>query len=343
MQSASCLLNKIKMRYKIFIPLLFLVIFSCKKEWNTLSDYKELYAAYCTLNLKDSAQYVRINKVFYSMDDPQQYLSISDTVNISPADFEVFMYSWENGIKNPDPIYFYPSQDYLKDSGLFSIEDYFLFKTKELLKIDCKYQLFVRNINTGHEMMAETNLLGRRTLQRSFIESRYYNINQYRPELLDYNGSLNLGQFEKRINRLLYYEIINEDTALKYLDWRPWLEYMKANQDDSDSVQFPNYYLEYIANNMEVIPEAKRIAVGLDKLLILNDEQLAIFIELSNAGSTLHYNPVYTNFNNGTGILSSRYYYTFFAMRLKPETLDTLAYGIVTKDLGFVDANGNWP
>ena len=322
--------------------LLLLGLASCQKEFDPTGKWEESYAAYCLLNLMDTVQYVRINRVFLSPDDPALYFQNADSVNVDPAIMEVKLYALLDGLPEGDPVYFEPTDEFPKEEGAFSVEDYFVYKSAEMLEAGRSYRLVIRNIRSGFEMQAETVLLGNRTLEYSFLQTRFYNINQYSPEPIDYFGSLVSTQFEKRVLRLLYYEYHGPERQLKYLDWRsPYVK--SAASVLADSAQVSDELLKYFAQNIPVDPNVKRKAVGIDKMLIINDEFTTLYIDYYNFISSGEYVPGYTNFDRGAGILASRYNYTFFAMRLKPETLDTLAYGRFTKDLGFADASGNWP
>ena len=314
---------------------------ACEEDWNTLEKWQELYAVYGTLNLKDTAQYIRINRLYASESNPYDYTQVADSVNVLADDFEVTLTRWQDGIQADPPVSMLPSDDYPKEEGLFSTGHYQTFKTTKRLQIDSEYHLLVRNKRTGYEMAATVETFGRRTLHQSFLEKRYYNITQYKPERLDYDGSLMPDQFEKMVQRLVYYEITPTDTIEKILDWRPWLEYYATYKDDSTQ-QFADNYYEFIGQSLPVKTGVRRIAVGVDKLLILNSEDTELFIDLGSSQGTLHYDPDYTNFSNGSGFLGFRYYYTFFAIELKPETRDSLALGRFTKDLNFADSQGNW-
>jgi hypothetical protein len=324
-------------------PVIFFCLFllSCQDEFTVTTEKQEAYAVYCLLNLKDSAHYVRINRIFLSTDDPAQYWQVADSVNIRAEDFEVGLQPSLEGSPK-ETVILYPSNDYIKEDGPFSTGHYRLFKTNEPLLPDHDYTLKVRNKVTGFEMQAQTPLLGRRTIEYTFKEARTYDINQYHPEMIDYDGNLTPGQWDKMIYRFLYYEYKGGKTLLKYLDWR--YDWRKRGGDERDTLlQLSDDVLRYLAENIPSDTSVNRKAVGLDKMLVLNDETLTIYIQYSEDQSSGHYIPVMTNFDKGTGILASRYYYTYFGVKFRPETYDSLAYGRFTKELRFADAHGNWP
>jgi hypothetical protein len=255
---------------------------------------------------------------------------------------EVSLVPLLDGVPDGDSVIFTPTDAFPKDEGLFSSEEYFVFKSTYQLKADRTYRITIRNKVTGFEMKAQTGLLGNRPLSYSYAETRYYNINQYQPEDIEYEGSLITSQFEKRIIRLLYYEYEGEAKVMKYCDWRS--PYTKSQEDArEDTAQLSDELFRYFAENIPVVPGVKRKAVGVDKMLIINDEMVSLYISYSNNLSSGQYIPDFTNFDHGTGLFASRYYYTFFAMGLKPQTIDSLAYGRFTKELGFADSGGNWP
>jgi hypothetical protein len=325
-----------------FLMVMLLVLYSCQEDPEIAGAFEESYAAYCLLNLKDSVQYVRINRVFFCSGDPADHFQDPDSVNVDPEVMEVSLVALKDGLPEGEPVLFFPTDGFTKEDGLFSSEDYIVFRSNVPLVPDRTYRLVIRNTDTGFEMIAETALLGGRPLSYAFAETRYYNINQYQPESIDYQGSLITSQFDKRIFRLLYYEYRNEQPEMKYIDWRS--PYSKSfGPAGADSGQISDDLLRYFAENIPVVPGLKRKAVGMDKMLLINHEMVTLFIGYAGNLSSAQYVPGFTNFDKGVGLFSSRYYYTFFAMGLRPSTLDSLSYGRFTKDLGFADSGGNWP
>ena len=69
---------------KAIISLLVMSIFfavSCEKDLD-VAAWKEISIVYGVVNIKDTSQYVRINRVYSSPnDDPTQYAQVNDSVN----------------------------------------------------------------------------------------------------------------------------------------------------------------------------------------------------------------------------------------------------------------------
>jgi len=156
-----------------------------------------------------------------------------------------------DGVPDGDSVIFTPTGAFPKDEGLFSSEDYFVFKSAYQLKADRTYRITIRNSETGFEMKAQTGLLGNRPLAYSYAETRYYNINQYQPEDIEYDGSLITSQFEKRIIRLLYYEYEGDARVMKYCDWRsPYTKSQEDGRQDQAPVRRDHEVLRPVAEQV---------------------------------------------------------------------------------------------
>ncbi len=330
---------------KIKCTLLFLIIatlYSCEDDFVSTADWKEQYAVYCTLNIKDTAQYARVNRIFLTSEDPYNSVVVADSVNADTSVIRVILQMWEGGVQ-VDSIILTPTTDFQKEDGTFATEQYYAYKTKEILAPGFDYKLVVRNTETGYSMTGETQILGSRNLKYAFKESKYFNASQYSnyaEQLPDYNGSLLPSQYEKRISRLLYYEYTDTDTLMKVLDWRPY--YDSASFKNGNENQLPEEFYIYMGENIPVNPNVKRRAVAVDKMLVINDEELEIYIQMSNSANSSHYNPSYSSYDKGAGIFACRYYYTYFGMKLKDATLHEISWGPYTTNLRFADENGEW-
>lgn len=315
---------------------------SCKKELDITTDWQELYVVYSLLNLKDSAHYVRVNRAFQSTEAPWQIAATSDSANIKPEDFAVeLLMKSENG-QTLENIILQPSQDFLKDTGAFANENYFTFKTKDILEGDKTYQLIVKHLPTGYQMQAETQLLGKYNLDVAFHQQRCFTSASYHKEIIDYPGSLTPNQFDILFYRLLYVELNDSDTIRKYLNWKSYQQDYKNTRNDSTENQFTQEFLAYIAQNIEPNPDVRRIAIGVDKYLLLNDTNLEAYMDLMSAEASIHFTPQFTNFDKGAGIFASRYFYTLLPLKLRDDSLDTISFGRYTRHLNFRDSEGNW-
>ena len=331
----NCLCSKIK--YSIlFISVLILLLSSCEKDLE-LSDWKDTSVVYALLNLKDSVQYIRINRA-YVADDPYQVVGNSDSISYGIDELKITIQKLEGDTTVGDPIEFTPSFRFNKEEGLFTTKNYFIYKSIVQLEGGNEYYLEVENLKEGWIASAKTKILGNQTIAYTFIQNRYYKRPMFSPEHIDYPRSLNPSHYHLRTTRFLYKEMKDGKVYKKYVDWVPDL----TKDDDTSDIQFSDDFYKYIASQIPVDPNVKRQAVGVDLMLYIANEDLFIYINLINRPDAYQSVPEYTNVENGIGLFSSRYYYTFFAKKLKARTIDTLSWGRFLYNHKFCDSHGNW-
>jgi hypothetical protein len=77
-----------------------------------------------------------------------------------------------------------------------------------------------------------------------------------------------------------------------------------------------------------------------DAVIISGGEELGYYMQLQEGGQTFSIID-YSNIKNGFGIFSSQVVRKINGFRLTEQSIDTLAYGVVTKKLNFVDRTGS--
>lgn len=344
-------LNNTKTHCSVFfnIPVYFIFFVvvvlssSCTKEFELNGEWKEIPVIYCLLNSRDTAQYIRVQKAFLA-DDPYPCLRISDSIYYPPDQLHVTLQMLDNGKPYGDLILCYPSFDFTKEEGDFTTEGHYVFKTTERIQGNKDYEIIIENLKTGKIAKARTTTMGNYDLDFSFNETRYYNRAQYPAEIIKYHSTLNPAFHEMRIVRFLYLEIKDGITTQKYVNWIPQLQNIvnKSVPPEDTAQQFNKYYYKYLSENILPDQTVKRIAIGVDLQLLIGNRDLFVYMELAQRPDYYVTFFEYTNIENGYGIFSSRYNYPFFAQKLKPETLDSLAYGRYTHNLRFADSEGNW-
>ncbi len=320
---------------------LLLLTYSCETDLE-LASYKEISIVYGLIDIRDTAQYVRINRGFSTSNDPYNYTMINDSVNYSQDAFEVFLEEYKDGYMTGEPVKYEPV-DRQKEPGLFSNESNCVYKTTEHIHKDCEYKLRVINRNTGNEIWAKSTVLGGITFEESFDwERALYRVNYYAEPLPEYDGSLNNEDHEHYIMRFLYWEYANGETLHKYVDWVPSMEQFKAMNDDDTTYQLFDEYYEYLATQILVDPTVKRRARGVDYMIALPGKELQSFIIVYEQPTNPHFFPEYTNVHNGSGVFGSKYKYTYFGLMLKRRTIDTISWGKHLYHHRFVDSYGDW-
>lgn len=329
-------------KYITISLLLILIITACEKlEKN--APYREIPVVYCLLNPKDTVQYVRINRL-YQAEDAYAYVRVPDSVTYKFGVWEVMLERWENGEQIGNPICFEPTLSIPKETGLFTTENNVLYQSFAPLNTKCDYVLRCRNKETGIELWSQTSILGKNNIVSQFDDRRTYYAASYRQEVLDYHGSLFHMSYDHKTIRFLYLEYYEDKVYRRYVDWYPRENplLIAPNKEDTLDAQLPKEYFRYLSECIPVNPNVKRVAVGVDQMFTIANEELFRYINLYNATTQYFYIPDFTNIENGKGLFSCRYHFTFFGKKLKDKTIDTISHGRYLKNHRFADSDGNW-
>ncbi len=325
----------------ILITIILLLSYSCEKDLD-IAEYKEITIVYGLINIRDTAQYVRINRGYSTTENPYDYTLVNDSVNYPQDAFEVFLEEYKNGIMVGDPVQ-YLQVDRQKEPGLFSTESNCVYKTTVPIQEECEYKIRVIERNTGHEVWGQASVLGGITLDESFYwERAFYRVNYSAEKLWEFEGSLNPDDYDHYIMRFLYWEYANGETYQKYVDVVPSMMWYKNIAEDDTAYQLFDLYYEYLASQIPIDPTVKRRARGVDYMLALPGKELQTFIQVYEQPTNPHFFPEYTNLHNGNGIFGSKYSYTYFGLQLKKRTIDTISWGRHLYHHRFADSNGEW-
>ena len=330
---------------RVRVLIAFLIILSvnaCEKELDTAA-WKEISIVYGVINLKDTAQYLRINRAYSSPDDdPLNYTQVNDSVNYPQDIFEVYLEEYQGGELIGDPVQYY-AIDRQKEPGLFSSESNCVFKTSTYINENSEYKVIVINKESGHEITGDCAVLGGITIEESFAwERAFYRVNYVAEKLPFYEGSLDPTEHDNYIVRFLYWEYVNDETLYKYVDWVPTQNPLKDVDDDDTTYQLFDAYYKYLAENIEIDPTIKRRARGVDYMLALPGKELQSYIEVYGQPTNPHFYPEYSNLSDGRGVFGSKYFYTYFGLKLKKRTVDTISWGKHLINHRFADSDGEW-
>ncbi len=339
----SSILIALLMKKAGSILLLFslLFTFSCETDLE-MAEYKEISVVYALINIKDTAQYLRVNRGYSTSGDPNNFTQVNDSINYPFDAFDVFLEEYNNGSLVGDPVQYQPI-DRQKEPGLFSNASNCVYKTTTPINEDSEYKLRVINRATGSETWGMASVLGGMTLEESFYwERAFYRVNYAAEIVPDYVGTLDPYDHEHYIMRFLYWEYAGGETHYKYVDWVPSMDPFKGIADDDTLYQLFDAYYKYLSEEIPVDPGVKRRARGVDYMLALPGEELQYFIQVYEQPTNPHFFPEYNNMHDGNGIFGSKYYYTYFGLKLKMKTIDTISWGRYLYHHRFADSNGEW-
>lgn len=323
-----------------------LIMGSCEVPFDPTAPANSTPYVLCVLNPKDSAQYVRIQKSYICQENAYNFSSNVDSIYYPEKDLEVLLTRFDtlDGSIMEDPIRLYPTSEIRKNSGQFSSQGHYLFKTTRPIFAEFDYELSVRLIKEGMTVTSRLQPLGSRNFNDAYTtEQRKERYNLYHPERIEYYQDLTPSKYPL-IMRFLYLELDGAKTTRKYIEHQP-----DYNQDsvsgEFDEMAFigKDFLYRFIDSLIPEIPDIRRIAVGVDYMIQLADSNLLLFKQAEDPNSNFLYTPDFNNIRNGgVGLFASCYKLTIFGKALKPEEVDEIANGSITSKLNFADSRGKW-
>lgn len=315
------------------------LIFSCKTDFDINADYKDISLVYGLLNQNDTAHYIKLNKAFLGSVNAYEMAAHSDSINYANADMYLDEMNSNNVILRK--IYFSKTNEFTKDTGIFATDNNYMYKAKATLGEEYSYKL---NINIGSKhISSETKLIRDFSIIRPLIyataSAGFDNYNA--PYRLEWKSAIN-GKIYEVVLRLHFIEkAANGDTTSYYIDWKQPSK-LATNTEGGETLKLDigcEGFFQFVKSALQVKAGATRIVkkASINFIFSVGSDDLNTYIEVSKPSEGLVQDkPAYTNIENGIGIFSSRFFKSV-TLKLNVNTIDSLAHGSYTKDLGFWD------
>lgn len=338
------------MSLKSLSAILFLgvIMFSaCESDFDPTAPSGSTPYVVCVLNPKDSAQYVRVQRSFIANESAYNFSRNPDSLYYPSDEIQVFLTRFDtlDGAMMEEPIELYITTEIPKDSGDFSSEGHYLFKTTEPIYGDYDYELSVYFPREDKRVTSRINPLGGWNFKHAFEgEERKTRYSWYHPENINYFTDLTPNN-HKQLTRFLYTEITDHDTVNKYIEHYYAYVAFSTLDDSFEEQDFygDNFLYRFIQREMPAIPGVKRIARGVDFMIKIPDSTLVVARTVDDPDSKFMYKPDFNNIKNGgVGLFASQYKLTIFGKALKREELDSISMGKFTRHLNFADSRGNF-
>jgi len=330
------------------IFLLVLVFSSCETDFDVNEEWKDNTIVYCLLNQKDSSHYIRIGKSFLGEADAYEMAQDSDSIYYN-ENLEVSLEKWENGALK-ETIPFQPSNDIVKDTGIFTTAKHKLYKSNQTLSFGGEYRLKIYIPSLDKTVSSKTHL----------IENFSYNQNTstyfYFPFDFGSNTDFKIGWIAPTSARVFqatfvfHYAEVSEnnllDTSHYSISWS--LPNVLSNDLEGgvEITQLVNRenFMKFVASSLKEVPySTKRVAEKVDLILNVADDNFYVYYNVYKPTSEItQEKPLFTNIDNGIGLFASIYTKKGTWNSITDKTLDSLACGQLTKHLNFIDHNGNF-
>jgi hypothetical protein len=309
---------------------------SCETAIDINSSNQNVPIVYCVLNSADSFQYVRLEKTYLLEQAALQNPPAQDSI-LFAGEIVVSMERWNNG-NVMETIRFAQTTEIPKDSGFFPYQKNILFKAKARIVPNQLYRLYIFVGSKETVLFAETSSVGNLTVVDPLpIEERKISLYPGTNYTCRWNPVENAGVYQVAL-RFSYNETIGDVTRLKHLDWPQTFTNPSTSTGYLSNDISGSRFMHILDDNLKVTPGIIRQVVGFNFQIISGSQEMKYYIEsTSPSEGALMEKPVYTNITNGLGLFCSVARVEVNNLPLSPVTIDSIAYGQFTRNLGFLD------
>jgi len=313
---------------------------SCSTEIDINAPNLNVPIVYCILNTEDTVQYVRVQKTYLVDQAALEFPPSADSIYF-PGEVVIALERWENGTIK-EVFDFDIVNDIPKDSGFFPVEKHVVFKTIAHIKPNQTYYLYVYLKDKESVLFAETKTVGNLAVTDPMdLQQRSISLNMGQNYITRWSPVENAGIYQVGV-RFNYNEEVDGIVTQHSLDLpqdftTPITNIYYLTREISGS-----RFFNLIATALKPGNQVVREATGIDFYFIGGGTEIKYYIESTQPteGALLE-KPVYSNFNTGIGLFSSMARIEVKDLKLATTTIDSLAYGSLTGQLGFIDHTGD--
>jgi len=321
---------------KNIIVLLFVVFaFSCNNDFELNENWKDIPVTYGIINPSDTAQYIRVERVFNDPEisgkvvakniDSIYYKNI--TVKLIREKYN-FSYRLDLIDGNLD--------GHKRDTGAFANTPNYLYKIKttdmDLIPGE-KYKLVVLKENRDTLTYATTTTIKNIDIYRPSSTERPIKLDYKSKFTVSWDEDLSAGYYDMIITFNIKESTNNTDWVKKKYEWK-----VKTKLSESTNSILGESFYQFLQNKIPVIPQVKRKFVSFDVKIRAVGKELKDYTQVINANlgiTSSQQIPIYTNLSNGYGIFTSINTSELNGFFLQEDYLDSLSYGIYTRELNF--------
>ncbi len=335
-------------KYHYFLILSVLLISACNQKFKVGAPYQEVTAVYGLLSTNDSAQYIKVLKGYY--DETNDNLKIAkevDSIYFKNLEVKLEVLNNANVVKTINMDLVDLNHDgYTKDTGIFANIPNYAYKSKEILDANKHYRLKVKNLTTGKEVYAETDLINSTLLvfTKPYINTQPLNFAlSVENTTFAWNAPSTAAFFEVAL-RFWYQETNNNTltTEYKYVDL-PLIQNIPSSGDgNTQAIMSNEQFYRALVSELGAAPSyISRKVDTPDLILLAGGNVLKTYIDATNAQGGITADQIKPNFTNligehVLGIFSTRGTRFLYSVPFTQKTVDSIIGGSRTKSLNIV-------
>lgn len=330
---------------KVPILLLLFILAGCGNDVDIQAPYDDIPVVYCILNQNDSVHYVRLEKSFAGAMNAYDMASEADSIYYPEA--RVSIEKWKDD-EFREEIEFMEIDTIPRDPGIFAYNTNRIFAARGELDGAAQYRLRVEIPGKEDTIKARTNLVDKIRIIKPPFTQPTLNFSQYTGNVRVEWVSAPYARVYFLQVRFNYFEVFQRDTTPISIVWRI-AHYVSEHSEGGERMKADIHhekFFRWLPSKIEPAgPGIKRIAhkEALDFVFTIGGEELYTFMQIYNPDNGINQEkPVYTNISGGIGLFSARFEQEIKGKALTFPSIDSLARGMFTKSLGFVDSRDDY-
>lgn len=337
------------MKRGILLSVLFIVLLqSCSTDFDLTSDWKDVTVVYGILDKGNDTTFIKISKAFLDpKTDAYTIAKVPDSLYYKDLTVQL----QETGSSFGQTVTLEKVDGnaigHRKKDGIFSSDVNTLYITTIPLNPDRVYKLTITNKDDGKTVMSSTHVIGSMSISSPSVGQKI-SLLPGRNLLTRWksakNGKVygialtfNYKEYDVNTNQLL------RDTSLT---WNVVNELVAGRVSGGDDMSFnisgTDFY-NFLKFSIPANQQVYRVAGEITFTFTVGGEEYYTYTQVAKAHNGLTAGqavPEYTNIENGIGLFTSRIIHSQNKITLQNITIDTLACGIMTRNLNFLNASG---
>jgi hypothetical protein len=323
------------MKYKSICLACLAFLTGCETEIDLFAPGDPVPVVYCLLDPEDSMQYVRLGSTYPVYPGDTNFRPAQDEILLK-GEMEVYL-SAEYSDRSQEIYYGKPIDTIPKDSGWFPSAVNQMYAIPCILRPSTKYSLYIRFPETNRIIHGETVSMGGPLVVVN-------------PELVPGREATLIPGIDYfvHIETMAYGPIFQSTMTFRYAELRngvrsdcalvfkqPFGYAYDTTQTYGELRISGDRFLIDVSRSIQPEPGVKRIPLGLDFFISCGGTDLALKIRAENDKQSFSILEV-NNLDNAFGIFSCLTHHYVNNIPLSRFTIDTLALGPLTRDLGFL-------
>jgi hypothetical protein len=313
-----------------------LILSGCETEIDVVVPATPTPVVYCILDQDSPVQYLRLTRSYLSSDasvppDEPDSLLFARTTRIAVEEVV------DGLVTRRD---FFKPFAVARDSGYFPASEQWVYRADFNVKPETDYRLIIYLDEYDKIVYSSTYTVGNfEIVNPLYPEVRY--IHMLPDHNLTFYWTKSLHAAIYQLGFRMHYLEIKADQSLEKDILIP-LKSIFYLQTSDNLFSFPinssNFY-GYLAEVLPADPLVLRKCLTIDAVIISGGEELGYYMRLQQGGQAFNLMD-YTNIESGMGIFSSKVVRKVEGFKLTEQSIDSLAYGQMTRQLNFVDRTG---